>query len=491
MIRTNKQYRLLLLPFVVLGLTFVFGSRASAATINVVSGTDDIAANGQCQLSEAIININDQAQTYTDCAAGDGNNDTIVLPAGTITLSDNLPGISQSVTIQGQGMGNSIIDGNNGQWRVINASAGSSMNYSFTSFTIRAFNSTGLVTSNGNASIENIEVDGTDALFTGSGSPVGILNDSAIDNTVSIANLYVHDLIINNGALNAVGVGTGGAATTSLTAQNITITDVTNTDPAGAINSFLIAVGLFGGAPGTHGVTGSVSNYTATNIHSAGSVNAIAVLGAAIGTSNTETDITLNNATFTDISSPNSYAGVLGAGGAGFQQGDVGFARLRVANVILAGNSIATGCDTLDLTSIFGGQGSGSGEIVSLGGNLSSDNTCSSYLTHATDQNNVTNLSSFFAPLANNGGYVPTLALLEGSPAIDSGVTVSGLTTDARLAARPQGSGFDSGAYESPYTKPAPTLAASGSNITIPLVTIGAIVTSLGLLLTRRQALAL
>jgi hypothetical protein len=66
------------------------------------------------------------------------------------------------------------------------------------------------------------------------------------------------------------------------------------------------------------------------------------------------------------------------------------------------------------------------------------------------------------------------MALLETSPAVDAGVTVSGLTTDARGQARPQGNAYDSGAYESPFTRtttPAPPtddgegLAESGAMI--------------------------
>ena len=37
---------------------------------------------------------------------------------------------------------------------------------------------------------------------------------------------------------------------------------------------------------------------------------------------------------------------------------------------------------------------------------------------------------------------VPTLALQEGSPAINAGTTVSGMTTDAEEVARPQGGAF-------------------------------------------------
>ena len=52
-------------------------------------------------------------------------------------------------------------------------------------------------------------------------------------------------------------------------------------------------------------------------------------------------------------------------------------------------------------------------------------------------------------PLANYGGPTATMALLPGSPAIDAGISVAGVTTDQRGIARPQGSAPDIGAFES------------------------------------------
>jgi uncharacterized repeat protein (TIGR01451 family) len=52
------------------------------------------------------------------------------------------------------------------------------------------------------------------------------------------------------------------------------------------------------------------------------------------------------------------------------------------------------------------------------------------------------------ASLADNGGSTPTLALLSGSPAIDTGTCSGAPSTDQRGVARPQGSTCDIGAYE-------------------------------------------
>src|SRR5215468_9613419 len=59
----------------------------AAATITVTTNNPNIAADGQCSLIEAIVNANNDAATFPDCAAGSGA-DTIVLPANVnLTLS--------------------------------------------------------------------------------------------------------------------------------------------------------------------------------------------------------------------------------------------------------------------------------------------------------------------------------------------------------------------------------------------------------------------
>jgi len=57
-------------------------------------------------------------------------------------------------------------------------------------------------------------------------------------------------------------------------------------------------------------------------------------------------------------------------------------------------------------------------------------------------------LDPLLAPLADNGGWTMTHALLPGSPAIDSGSNGSFLTTDQRGAPRVSGASADIGAFE-------------------------------------------
>lgn len=62
---------------------------------------------------------------------------------------------------------------------------------------------------------------------------------------------------------------------------------------------------------------------------------------------------------------------------------------------------------------------------------------------------NVTDSDPLLGPLADNGGFTQTMALLEGSAALDTGgVNTTCAATDQREIFRPQGSGCDIGAYE-------------------------------------------
>lgn len=83
------------------------------------------------------------------------------------------------------------------------------------------------------------------------------------------------------------------------------------------------------------------------------------------------------------------------------------------------------------------------GFITSLGNNLDSDDTCS--LTHPGD---LVFTDPRIDALGDHGGPTDTHALLEGSPAVDSGSDKRCALTDQRGVERPQGAGCDIGAFE-------------------------------------------
>ncbi|HEX2851008.1 MAG TPA: choice-of-anchor Q domain-containing protein [Acidimicrobiales bacterium] len=138
------------------------------------------------------------------------------------------------------------------------------------------------------------------------------------------------------------------------------------------------------------------------------------------------TNVTIANNTFSGGSSPDNVGGVL-----------VEYYNASFKNSIIANNT-APQCAAIS-----------GGAVVSGGHNLSSDDTCG-----FTMPGDLENTDPMLGPVADNGGLVPTQALLAGSPAIDAGDAAGAPSTDARGVARPQGAGVDIGAFE--YVPPAP-----------------------------------
>lgn len=101
----------------VLGLLALWSAvpRAQAAAIVVNSRSDFAGLNNECTLREAIINANNNADTYADCAAGSGADTISFSIRGTITVlgSNPLPAITDNLTMSGPGAGSLIITSSN------------------------------------------------------------------------------------------------------------------------------------------------------------------------------------------------------------------------------------------------------------------------------------------------------------------------------------------------------------------------------------------
>jgi hypothetical protein len=470
---------------------FLSTASSSAATIDVVAGSNVLANDGECHLTEAIANINNAANTYVDCiATGDayGTNDTINLPTGTITLTADLPYITRSINIQGAGMGNTIIDGDS-QWVGIAANgATGTETFVISQLTVTKYISGGVGSLAGNLTIDQVEIDGNGSMPPGPGDVMsGIMfqNTGLIPNAFNLTNSYIHSIDTRGdqtATMAGIFVMSNSPASNTATVRNVTISGLISD---GVANGILIGGGIFGQGYGDMDAT--VSNMTLEGVVSETST-AIGVGINAFG-DNHVTDVSLQNSTIVNLDGIDPGVGIS-------QAGIAVVTAVPSSGAVAAGNLYVTnsindsGCGVLDIGGIVIGPGAGVGtpSITSTGGNLSDDNSCSSYFTHPTDQNNVAALAASLSPLADNGGYVPTMALLETSPAVDAGVTVSGLTTDARGQTRPQGNAYDSGAYESPFTRttttPAPPtddgegLAESGAMIVgilaIAVVMVGA-----------------
>ncbi len=95
---------------------------------------------------------------------------------------------------------------------------------------------------------------------------------------------------------------------------------------------------------------------------------------------------------------------------------------------------------------------------------VSNNSTSSSYFEYCVVENgdldtlavssNIITTDPMLGTLADNGGPTWTCALREGSSAIDSGKTIEVITTDQRGVSRPQGYGYDIGAYEDDSVPP-------------------------------------
>ncbi len=479
-----------LLVFSALASAFVLhpGS-AHAATIAVSAGTDETTANAYCSLSEAITNVNNgNATTYPECTGTGafGTDDTINIGVGTILLVGNPTGINASVTFNGAGMGESTINGA-GISTIFNTAGPADIsisNMKLTGFNLAA----AFITSNGTHTFSHLDVDGANS---SSNSPafagIGVIGDS----TVVIDNVYVHDMHATAQDLGANGIvlGTAGGGTVNTTVSNSTIANISS-DTGGA-NGIAFVTGLVSDlSPGT--LHTAISNVTISNIRTQDSGPAAGISSfAAVNGGNTLIDFSVKNSTIVDVDGNDpSQSGGISIGGLSLQDTDVATTNATVSNVLLSNNlrnNIASNCHIFDGNAILndGAIGSMVNTITSDGGNISNDTSCSSYFDQPTDKNNITNLKEFLGPLSNNGGYVPTIPLLAGSPATDNGVTVSGLTDDARGVTRPQGAAYDSGAYE--YV-PVATLPSTGQNIKLFLAAaVGLVVASGVVLITKMR----
>ena len=110
--------------------------------------------------------------------------------------------------------------------------------------------------------------------------------------------------------------------------------------------------------------------------------------------------------------------------------------KLTIANSIVSGNT-PDNCrlDTL---------------LNSDGGNLDDGQSC------LLGQKDLRGQNPHLQPLTDNGGLTLTMALGPGSPAVDTGIALTTVTTDQRGEQRPARQGADIGAYElQPYALPA------------------------------------
>ena len=131
--------------------------------------------------------------------------------------------------------------------------------------------------------------------------------------------------------------------------------------------------------------------------------------------------------------------------------------------VYLFGGSVTMDNSIIANNNIDGDCAKNLGIFDSRGHNIDSGGTC-----NLTGTGDLPNTDPLLGALANNGGPTMTHALLPGSPAIDNGTLV--MATDQRGVTRPQGNGYDIGAFEgfapAEILTPAPGSTLTGSSAT-------------------------
>ncbi|AOY86843.1 hypothetical protein BKP64_00865 [Marinobacter salinus] len=143
--------------------------------------------------------------------------------------------------------------------------------------------------------------------------------------------------------------------------------------------------------------------------------------------------------------------------GAGINTVPAGGVTITLKNVLLEGN--LTGSDPDNRIPANCGKTGSNTSVISLGHNLSSDNSCVTTVVWLDDTTDINNVDPKIDILADNGGFTQTHALLEGSPALAAGVATAGVTTDQRGITRDDTP--DIGAFEVPTP---PTISGSGSS---------------------------
>ncbi len=379
------------------------GIVAQAADITVTTFEDEINADGDCSLREAVLaaNLN---QAVDNCPAGTGY-DNIHLPAGTFTFSlagneaSGLAGdldILESLSIEGSGAGMTTIDAN-GLDRVLE------------------------ILNNSQVHISRLSLTGGDPGIS-SGGGIRLIGSLTLDRARIWNNLNGRGIYALNGSTLTVdrsriesnqGGGLFLQVNVTTTIRSSTLSNNTDTSSGGAISNS----GILNITNST--LSGNTAVGDGGGIHSNGTV-------------------TLNSVTIT-----NNTAGLSGTYGNGGGISNQGTVTLR--NTIIAGNFDGSASAVPDCN----------GALTSDGYNLLGDTTGCTLSGDLTG--NLTGVNPLLDILQDNGGATYTHALLMGSPAINAGNS-AGCSDENGAALTIDQRGFvrlnrcDMGAYE--YNSP-------------------------------------
>lgn len=397
---------------------------AHAASYIVNTLSDNTTADGLCTLREAMLAANN-APANADCGPGSAGLDQIfVVVPGTIALGGPLPTITDHVTISGHS-GGTTLDGNrNDRWLI----------------DMRAF-----------AINPSVEVSLEQLTITNAKAPAGLRSGGTLclppDNGQDGGAIY------NRGQLRLVDVRITHSAAGQGAAG-----ECSSHGTGGRGGAIYNAGSLTGYRVTFDGNSGGSGGRSSTRCCGAGGSGG-AIYNAA-GAS-----LALFAATFTGNAQGTGTALIgLAEGAALYNDGSA-----RIYSSTFAGNgypgatntaAIVAGTGTVELSTTIvadarGCRKVGSGGFADRGYNLSVPGAACGFtpaLQSITDWSGPV----LETELKNNGGAVPTLALVSTSPAIDRvplsfedcAAGVIAVFTDARRIERPQNGNCDIGAYE-------------------------------------------
>jgi predicted outer membrane repeat protein len=394
------------------------------------------AANPAAAGPDAVCEVPSGPYPTIQSAVNDVTCDIIDVAAGTFT--ENVA-VDRTVTIQGQGAGSTIMDGQNSHRLFHIQSSGV---VTLTGLTITNGHDAlggGAILNAGMLTVTNSTLSGSSAQFGG-----GILNWGV--------------LMASNCTLSGNSAEVGGAIChdgTLATVENCSLVDNSASDDGGGIYTegspmVVDSSTLSGNQAAQGGAIFAAATVTITNSTLSGNTAVGEGGGLYAYYAFQSSTVVVDNSTF-DANTATSGGAIENLGtititnttighneatnGGGIHNPPGGPGAVYLANSIVAHNTTGDDC---------------AGTITSLGYNIASDNSCS--LTGPGDQPNTDPL---LGPLQDNGGPTWTRALVVGSPAVDAGYCPAA-TTDQRGYPRPVdvpsipdvADGCDMGAFE-------------------------------------------
>lgn len=456
---------------------------AGGPTIHVDETADELNADGDCSLREAMKATRENAAVDA-CPAGHPlGPDQIVLESGTTyqlsIVGDgddegdlNTGGASANPLFMRSEGGNAhaVIDAN-GIDRVMQTAFGGDVDITRIDFTGGVSDDRGGgIRNDGTIALTDVRITNNTSGSFGGGLYAHLNADSTVvssifdgnfsdaggggisqGGTIMVADTVITGNTVEDGAGGAPG--TGGGLNTSGTAvvTDSTISDNTAVAAGGGVHSSGDSVTIERSV-----ITGNTSGFQGGAIYHGGStiVGVMDLVNVTIsgntsqsaGVLTTRSDTTnLLNVTFADNASIESDSQNLSAIFNGL---------INVQNSILSTDD---------------GNNCGIAGTISLGNNLESGDTCG----FDTGSGDIINTDPMLGPLQDNGGPTVTHALLAGSRALSAANQGACPDDDQRGAPRPQGDGCDIGAYESSFNAPPPTPTPSPSPTPSPAPTPG------------------